>query len=85
MSAIRSAGVAFKVLQGRGQWLQLSVFPCRLSRRGAAELSEAMSAVIKHDEDHVIILDVGPADDVKPRVSSLGKPFAAVTRQPVIV
>jgi CRISPR-associated protein Cas2 len=75
----------FKVMKGRGEWLQLSVFQCRLSRRGAAELTEAVSAVIKHEEDHVIVLDLGPADDVKPRVSSLGKPFAAVTRQPVIV
>lgn len=75
----------FKVMQGHGQWLQLSVFQCRLSRRGAAELTEAVSAEIKHDEDHVLILDLGPADDVKPRVSSIGKAFATVTRQPVIV
>ena len=75
----------FKVMQGRGEWLQLSVFQCRLSRRGVAEMTEAISAVIKHDEDHVVILDLGPADDVKPRVSSLGKAFNPVTRQPVIV
>jgi CRISPR-associated protein Cas2 len=75
----------FKVMNGRGEWLQLSVFQARLSRRGLAELKAAITGVIKHDEDHVVVLDLGPADDVKPRVSSLGKPFAPVARQPIIV
>lgn len=75
----------FKVMNGRGEWLQLSVFQARLSRRGLAELKEAVSSVIKHDEDHVVVLDLGPADEVKPRVSSLGKAFTPVTRRPIIV
>ena len=36
-------------------------------------------------EDHVLIVDVGPADGVKPRVQSLGKSFQAVQREAVIV
>lgn len=75
----------FRIMEGRGEWLQLSVFQCRLSRRGAAELTAALSDVIKHDEDHVVLLDLGPADEVKPRVTSLGKSFTAVSRGPVIV
>jgi len=75
----------FKAMHGRGEWLQLSVFQCRLSRRGVAELRAAVAGIIKHDEDHVLILDLGPADEVKPRVSSLGKAFEAVARRPVIV
>jgi CRISPR-associated protein Cas2 len=72
-------------MQGRGSWLQLSVFQARLSRRGLADLREAVTGIIKHDEDHVMILDLGPADDVKPRVSSLGKSFEPVSRQTIIV
>jgi CRISPR-associated protein Cas2 len=75
----------YKAMQGRGTWLQLSVFQARLSRRGLADLREAVSGIIKHDEDHVMILDLGPADDVKPRVSSLGKSFEPVSRQTIIV
>lgn len=75
----------YKAMHGRGSWLQLSVFQARLSRRGLADLREAVSGIVKHDEDHVLILDLGPADDVKPRVSSLGKSFEPVSRHTIIV
>jgi len=75
----------FKAMEGRGEWLQLSVFQCRLSRRGLAEMTAALAEIIKHDEDHVVILDLGPADEVTPRVTSMGKCFEAVARGPVIV
>ena len=75
----------FKAMEGRGQWLQLSVFQCRLSRRGSAELTAVLTEIIKHDEDHVVILDLGPADEVTPRVTSMGKRFEPVTRGPIIV
>lgn len=63
----------------------LSVFQCRLSRRGFVELTATVVGIIKQDEDHVVILDLGLADEVKPRVSSLGKSFEAVVRRTVIV
>lgn len=72
-------------MKGRGEWLQLSVFQCRLSRRGMVELRAAVATIVKHDEDHVLFLDLGPADDARLRVSSLGKGFEAVVRRPVIV
>ena len=75
----------FKAMAGRGQWLQLSVFQCRLSRRGLAELTAVLTDVIKHDEDHVVILDLGPTGTASPRVISLGKSFEPVARGPVIV
>jgi CRISPR-associated protein Cas2 len=75
----------FRTMKGRGEWLQLSVFQCRLSRRGMVELRAALGGIVKHDEDHVLFLDLGPADEVKPRVSTLGKSFEAVERRTVIV
>lgn len=75
----------FRTIKGRGEWLQLSVFQCRLSRRGMVELRAALGEIVKHDEDHVLFLDLGPADEVKPRVSTLGKSFEAVERRAVIV
>jgi CRISPR-associated protein Cas2 len=75
----------FRAMAGRGEWLQLSVFQCRLSRRGLAKLTAALAEIIKHDQDHVVILDLGPADEVTPRVTSMGKRFEAVARGPVIV
>ncbi|MCB1875404.1 MAG: CRISPR-associated endonuclease Cas2 [Chromatiales bacterium] len=75
----------FRLMKGYGEWLQLSVFQCRLSRRRHAELYATLDELIHHGEDHVLMLDIGPADKVEPRVSSLGKGFEAVERQPVIV
>ena len=74
-----------KLLKGYGEWVQLSVFQCRLSRRRHAELQSLLSGIINNKFDHVLMLDLGPADQVKPKVTSLGKTFEAVAREPVIV
>jgi CRISPR-associated protein Cas2 len=75
----------FKLMRGYGRWLQLSVFQCRLSAQRRAELARRLEAVIHGRDDHVLILDLGPADKVDPRVESLGKSFEAVTRQAVVI
>lgn len=75
----------FKLMHGYGQWLQLSVFQCRLSGRRRAELAAGLDALIHHHEDHVLILDLGPADAVAPQVTSLGKGFEAVERKVIVV
>ena len=75
----------FKLMNGYGEWLQLSVFQCRLTARRCAELRSGLEAVIHHRQDHVLIVDVGPADKVTPKVTSLGKAYEVVDRQPVIV
>ena len=75
----------FRIMQGFGEWVQLLVFQCRLTRRRQIELKLALDEVINHAEDHVIILDLGPAAAIRPRIESLGKPFSIVDRGPVIV
>lgn len=75
----------FRMMKGYGEWLQLSVFQCRLSRRRHAELVATLDELIVNDHDHVLMLDLGLADKIDPRVISLGKGFASVQREPVIV
>ena len=75
----------FRLMNGYGEWLQLSVFQCRLSRRRHAELLATLDEVILREQDHVLMLDLGLADKVDPRVISLGKTFEPVQREPVIV
>ncbi len=75
----------FKLMHGYGDWLQLSIFQCRLSRKRHAELIALLDGIIHHTEDHLITLDLGAADSVKPKVTSLGKDFTPVEREPVIV
>lgn len=76
----------FKLMHGYGQWVQLSVFQCRLSRRRHAEMVAMLDQIIHHADDHVLVIDLGPAERVEPRVVSLGKrSFEPVVREPVIV
>ena len=75
----------FRVMKGYGEWLQLSVFQCRLSRKRHAELIAMLDSIIHHSEDHVLIMNIGPAETVKPAVVSLGKDFSVLEREPVIV
>lgn len=75
----------FRLMNGYGEWLQLSVFQCRLSPQRRVDLKLALAELINHAEDHVLILDLGAAAGLRPRVESLGKPFAVVERGPVIV
>lgn len=76
----------FRLMHGYGEWLQLSVFQCRLTAARHAELLARLQAALAPDEDHVLVIDIGTAENCEPRVQSLGKAgFAAVERGPVIV
>jgi CRISPR-associated protein Cas2 len=75
----------FRLMNGYGEWLQLSLFQCRLSRQRHAELVHLLDALIHHGEDHVLLIDLGPAESVSPKVVSLGEAFAPLARAPVIV
>ena len=75
----------FRLMKGYGRWLQLSVFQCRLTARRRAELAARLEEAIRPQEDHVIILDVGPADAVEPRVESLGRAWAAPKREAIVI
>jgi len=75
----------FKVMNGYGEWLQLSVFQCRLSRKRLVQMRGALRDAILDGADHVLILDLGPADAVRPRLESLGKTVQVVERTPIIV
>lgn len=76
----------FQLMCGYGEWLQLSMFQCRLNRQRHAEMVATLDQLIHHREDHVVVMDMGQADAVTPRVVSLGKRvFAPVSREPIIV
>jgi CRISPR-associated protein Cas2 len=75
----------YKTMKGYGDWLQLSVFQCRLSREKVLLLTDQLSDIVDGQEDNVLIIDLGPAESVKLRVEFIGKPFAPIERKPVIV
>ena len=75
----------FNIMKGYGHWLQLSVFQCRLTARRRTEMTVRLEECMQPTEDHILIMDMGPADKIRPRVESLGKNYEAPTRQATIV
>ncbi len=75
----------YNLMRGHGEWVQLSVFQCRLNKIKFLQLQDAAREIIDHGEDHVLFFDLGPADAVRLRVESLGASFTPVERKPVVV
>jgi CRISPR-associated protein Cas2 len=75
----------FKAMQGFGDWLQLSVFQCRLSRRRRQELETRLRGLVKAGEDHILLIDVGSAEKVEVAVASIGKTIAKVERHATVI
>ena len=75
----------FKILHGYGEWLQLSIFQCRLSKTKRAELESRLREIVKGGRDHLVIIDVGPAKNVKLRIESIGKELDTIERTAVVI
>ena len=75
----------YKIMCGHGEWLQYSVFQCRLDRISLLKLEAGLADEIDQTEDHVLIVDIGPAESVAPKVRTIGRPFEAIERSATIV
>lgn len=75
----------FKTIKGYGQWLQLSIFQCRLTAHRRVGLAAKLEEIIRRGEDHILIIDLGPADKVEPRVESIGKTYKKLERRAIIL
>lgn len=74
----------YRIMNGYGEWVQLSVFQCRHGPTRHAEMLQLIGAAIADRHDHVLIIDLGPADRVEPRFTSLGRSFEPVERGPKV-
>jgi len=76
----------FRLMHGYGEWLQLSVFQCRLSRARYVELTQKLGDVMSRTEDSVMIVDVGVAESASPRLHFLGKRgYAPIERKAIVI
>lgn len=75
----------FKILHGYGDWVQLSVFQCRLSKIKRAQLESRLREVIKNGKDHLLIIDIGPAKNIDLRIESIGKELSEIERKAVVI
>jgi CRISPR-associated protein Cas2 len=75
----------FKAMHGYGEWIQLSVFQCRLSQRRRAELETRLRELVRNGEDHVLLIDVGPADKIELAMESIGKTVSKMERRATVI
>ncbi len=75
----------FDMLEGQGDHAQYSVFFCDLSPAELATLRSAITAIIHHREDQVLILDLGQArHPLDEGLEVLGSPYKPLLRTLVV-
>lgn len=76
----------YKALKGYGERLQYSVFRCELLPEDKVRLAAKADALIHHEHDKLMIVDLGPADGRgKGCIESYGSPLCTSERVPVVV
>jgi len=76
----------FKVMRGYGDHLQYSVFECQLNATDLVRLRAELGAIIRHNHDQVLFVDLGPAEGRGDRViTALGKAYTSFDSPCIIV
>ena len=76
----------YKTMQGYGDWIQLSVFQCRLTRRRRAELEVKLRELVNASEDSVLLIAVGPAEGVELKIECIGRrSYKPIERKSIVI
>jgi CRISPR-associated protein Cas2 len=66
----------FRTMRDFGDHLQFSIFECQFNATDLARCRHARSEIIKHNEDQVLFVDLGPTEGRGERViSALGQAY----------
>ncbi|NWG12448.1 MAG: CRISPR-associated endonuclease Cas2 [Acidobacteria bacterium] len=78
--------LVFKKMRAYGDHLQFSVFECQFTPLDLVKCRSELSAIISHDEDQVLFVNLGPAEGRGDRViSALGKPYVPIDSPCIVV
>ena len=73
-------------MRGFGDHLQYSVFRCDLNDRDKIRMVTELADLIKHDEDQILIIPLGPTNGARSQaVEFLGQPYVPAEHDAVIV
>lgn len=76
----------FRTMRNWGDHLQYSVFECRLTPIDLAKCRFELTEIIKHDEDQVLFVDLGPTEGRGERViTALGQPYTPLIAPCIVV
>jgi CRISPR-associated protein Cas2 len=76
----------FKTMRDFGDHLQYSVFECQFTPIDLARCRHVLSEIIKHNEDQVLFIDLGPSEGRGERViTALGIPYTSLDAPCIVV
>lgn len=76
----------FKTMRNWGDHLQLSVFECQLNPTELVDLKNALGAIIHHELDQILFIDLGPSEGRGDRViEAMGQPYSEVDAACVVI
>ena len=76
----------FKKMNGFGDAIQYSLFVCELSSKERIIMEEALTEIINHKEDRVLIINIGPAGGRGAEaMRTLGRQIVPVQREVLVV
>lgn len=76
----------FQTMRGYGDHLQFSIFECQLTQMDLVRLRGELAAIIHHNDDQVLFVNLGPAEGRGDRViTALGKPYTRMDAPCIIV
>ena len=76
----------FKIMRSFGDHLQYSVFECQFTAIDLARCRDTLGRIIKHDEDQVLFIDLGPTTGRGDRViTALGLPYSPIDAPCIVV
>ena len=71
----------FKILNGYGEWLQLSVFQCQMNELKKEFLISELDDIIHKTEDYILFICIGKKEQIKMKITSLGKKFQEIEKK----
>lgn len=74
----------FRLMKGYGEWLQLSVFRCRLTEERRHRLAASLARLIDPTEDRVLFADLGPLPRAQGTLEAIGEPLPEANEGPWI-
>lgn len=76
----------FRTMRDYGDHLQYSIFECQFNAIDLARCRQELSEIIKHNEDQVLFIDLGPTAGRGERViTALGLPYSPVQAPCIVV
>ncbi len=76
----------YRTMRNYGDHLQYSIFECQLNAIDLAKCRHTLSEIIKHDEDQVLFVDLGPTEGRGERViSAIGQPYSPINAPCIVI